>query len=394
MPTSCTNKAPDVTYTYDGLIRNWYLCPKPGYICNEDKTFKICADGFFLLPSTLECLKTCPDGYWGNIPTKQCVKCTLPCGKCINDKTCKTCIKDFFLHYPLPEFNCLGTCPISFWPDRNTDACKDCPKACLTCDSDKVCNSCNKGFFFYKENRECVSKCPDGFYLPELSEFCMKCSASCKTCELKPDACRSCNRGKFFEETIKTCSDKCREGFFGDISDNACKACDKTCLTCKGRLENDCLTCDPKGGVKLVKGYCTNKCPGSLIKKKNSDDCIDLNACFDSLLFNVPKMFNIQILSYKAGLVYKLKDNCGEYAADLATVWQPVPDAVFSVDRFSFEIPIDKLKDGVLNLSVELLYNNSPLKAFTGSSFLITNKVNIILFFVFFCLNNFILDCF
>ena len=359
----------------DNLNKSWYLCPKPGFICNNDKTYKICFDGFFLFPTTLECLKTCPDGFWGNEKTKECVKCTFPCSKCKNDKTCTTCIKDFFLHNLLPEFNCLEKCPISFWADSNTGSCKECNKSCLSCDNDKICNSCNKGFLFYKENRECVAKCPVGFYIPEASETCMKCRLSCRGCELKAESCISCNRGKFFEAFDRTCSDKCRDGFYGDFIDNTCKNCDKTCLTCKGKFENDCLTCDPEGGIKFIKGYCANKCPGNFIKKRNSEDCIDLMACFDSLIFNVPKIFNIQVLNFKASLFYKLRENCNEYASDLSAIWAPVPDALLSSNLLSLEIPIDNLKDGILNLNVDLMYNNNLLKNFSASSFLITNKV-------------------
>jgi proprotein convertase subtilisin/kexin type 5 len=213
-------------------------------------------DGFFLLPTTSECLKTCPDGFWGDIAMKQCIRCTPPCSKCKNDKVCLNCIKDFFLFKDFPEYNCLSTCPEGFYADILTGGCKECNSTCATCESDKLCNSCKKGFLFYRENRECLSKCPSGFFVLEGSSSCTKCATTCKTCETKAEVCTSCNKNLFLDSNLKACMDKCPDGFYGDIADNICKACDKTCLTCKGKLENNCLSCDLKRGIKFIMGYC------------------------------------------------------------------------------------------------------------------------------------------
>jgi hypothetical protein len=48
-----------------------------------------------------------------------------------------------------------------------------------------------------------------------------------------------------------------------------------------------------KRGIKFIMGYCWNSCPGSTVKNKNSEDCININGCFESLIFNVPKIFSI-----------------------------------------------------------------------------------------------------
>lgn len=374
-PSACYNITPHETYTFDWIIKNWYKCPEPGYICNEDKSYKICMDGFYLLPTTKACLKTCPDGFWQDTPEKLCRPCVAPCQKCVNNKTCLSCISNHFVMEEYPENNCLLNCPLSYYADRNTGFCKKCNPACLSCESDKICNSCNKGFVFFRENRECVSKCPVGFYLPPESEMCLKCSSLCRTCEQRSENCTSCNYSRFFDPKSKTCVLKCPSEFYPEIKNNTCNYCHKTCLTCKGALENNCLTCDLTTGVRFIKGYCTDKCPVGMIKKKNSDDCIDFNACIDKLFFNVPKIFNIQINNYKANLLYKLRDNCNEYLNDILVSWLLSPDIILSADNLSVEIPVDKLKDGNLNMYAEMSYNGSIIRSFTASSLLITNKV-------------------
>lgn len=228
--------------------------------------------------------------------------------------------------------------------------------------------------------RDCLSKCPDGYYTPDGSDICNLCGKLCKTCISKADECLSCIKSFFLESKTKSCVAKCTDGSYAELSDNTCQNCDQSCLTCKGKSESDCLSCVQKPSIKFIKGYCTDKCPGNMIKRKNSDDCIDINGCFDSLIFTIPKMFNIQINNYKATLIYKLKTNCADLSSDIKINWIPFPDAFISVDKSTLEIPVDKLKDGNISLTVELYYNLSLIKSFTGSSFLIINKVNQICF--------------
>ncbi len=220
-------------------------------------------------------------------------------------KTCLSCIQNLFLHLPFPNNNCLDICPLSFFANKITGTCQSCKSSCLSCESENICNSCIKGFFFLGEDKDCVSKCPDSFYLSEESETCLKCSSKCKTCEKKEDICITCNEG-FFLDDNNSCVEKCKDGYYGDLNDNICKKCDVSCLTCKGSLDHHCLTCDNNNGLKLIGGFCTNKCKGNFINKKNSEECIDLNACFEYLLLNAPKTFSIQQNSYKANIIYKL----------------------------------------------------------------------------------------
>jgi len=183
----------------------------------------------------------------------------------------------------------------------------------------------------------------------------------------------------FLIQSQNSCSEKCPNGFYGDNSDNICKSCDKTCLTCKGKLENECLSCNLANGVKLLKGYCSNSCPGSMVRKKNSDECNDINICFDSLILKVPKIFSIQLTNYIANVTYKLNVRCNGLAADIVVVWSPIQDAVFSADNMTVEIPVNKLKDGIIDLSVDINYNGNLIKNLTGKSFLLTYKVNIVM---------------
>lgn len=287
-------------------------------------------------------------------------------------------MKDFYLHNLLAEKNCISGCPINFYADKTSGICKACNPACISCNSDKICNSCNKGFFFYKENSECVTKCPDGFFIPENSGICTKCLEICKTCAIQSDLCLSCKQNLFYDENLKTCLNNCKDGFYGEISNNICKPCDPTCLTCKGKMDSDCLSCNSQKKLKLLNGFCSDatKCPGKMMKKKNSDDCIDITSCFDLLLFDIPKIFSIQLINYKVSFVYKLKQNCNEYANDISVKWSNTPEkSIISDDNLSLEIANDKLKEGKIELKVDILYNYMLIKSITGNTLIITYKV-------------------
>lgn len=320
-------------------------------------------------------MKSCPDFYWGDVNSKQCTTCNSSCATCKNEKICISCAENFFFQKELPENNCLTECLDGFYPEKNSRSCRSCNKECKTCDSEKLCNTCNINYYFFKENRECLSKCPDGYYIPENSQICKKCSENCKTCILNAEICTSCNRNLFYEANSQSCLEICPKRYYGEVQNNKCMPCDSTCLTCKGASKSDCLSCIPLNGVRLIFGYCTNKCPGNLVQKKNGDECIDINACFESLFFNIPKMFSIQNQNYKATIDYKIKDSCFDLAKDISFNWLPLPNSILNIDKTSIVIPIEKLKDGRISLNGEVYYNFSLIKAFTGSSILITYKV-------------------
>lgn len=66
------------------FVLNCSLC-RPDGICDE------CYDPYFLLPSTNLCYLQCPQGYYNDLASKNCLPCNSECIKCSNFSSCITC---------------------------------------------------------------------------------------------------------------------------------------------------------------------------------------------------------------------------------------------------------------------------------------------------------------
>lgn len=160
LPGPCVLTCP---YGYYGdFVGNCLPCPKSDYNCRtcnsagwctscydsylfkeeEDKCVPRmynCASGTYLHPKTGgECLKECPDGYYGNDPTP---------GDDATTPTCEPCYSS-------------TSSPFS---------CKTCSggkrKDCLTCDSDK----------YLTADGQCVNSCPKGYFAVNTTMTCDPC---------------------------------------------------------------------------------------------------------------------------------------------------------------------------------------------------------------------------
>lgn len=369
---ACFKDAPGSNYVFDSANAYWYLCPFPGLVCNPDKSFQACVEGFFLLPEKKDCIKACPQGYYPNSATNACEECLKPCQICGSNKICLACIDNFFLD--TINNTCNKSCPVGTYPDIEKKTCMKCELSCFECENAITCNSCIEGFYYYRDKKACLMTCSEGYYIPPDSKNCEKCSDICKTCSDSSTKCDTCGKDSYFDKFSKSCVATCPKGFYADIASNTCSACHLSCLTCKGNNDVDCLSCDISRHLVLNQGYCVNKCSESVSKVDSS--CLNIVDCFDYILLNIPKIFFIQEQRFKGSLAYNLKESCRNLKNDLNLNWKPIQGAVFSSNDSQFELDVSNITEGSLEFAVEILYQSSSILLIKKSTTFITPLVN------------------
>jgi hypothetical protein len=320
-------------------------------------------------------LLNCPDGYWNDVLSKKCQPCKSPCVNCLNDDTCKTCIKDYYFIKDYDINNCIKKCPDNYYPDNGNFQCIKCKDECRTCSTQDICHSCNSKYFYNDELKECNSSCKDGFIENNVTNNCDKCEPKCRSCKGSKNICTSCSRPFYLNHILKDCVEYCPTDTYKDNIYISCEKCHPTCVTCNGSREKDCLTCDEEiQKHKLIFGYCVEGCPSGYIREKDSRNCIDFKNCFNYIIFSNPKIFSITNIDYSASLVYKLNDDCSRFKEDIKIEWNLIPFSIIGFNEIS--IPYDKLKPGILYLKSSIKYEGSEITSIKRETLLVIYKVN------------------
>lgn len=356
------NSSPPTGYFYNSGYH--YPCKSECAVCPDANSCTTCNtyDGYYPLEDDAKkCYLTCPDGYWKNTASQLCSKCDLSCKICKDSKfVCDVCAANYYPKSDLAS-SCHNTPPDETysWDARNSTWYR--------------CPSINN--IFIPELSICVSTCPENYYHSTADNKCLKCDSNCRSCSSTKLQCSGCNLNMYLDNNSKTCVSYCPKEYYGNTVDYTCQPCDPTCLTCKGPYHSDCLSCAEDKGLRLNKGYCNSDCSDNLLKIKNSDDCFDFFQCFDNLYLSMPKLFSIELINYKAALIYKLNAKCLSYASELSIKWYGIPENYISKDFQSVEIAYQNLKEDNYNLKAEISYNNSLITSLSGNSFLVINKV-------------------
>ena len=221
--------------------------------CSTDKnTCTQCEEGDFLYNK--DCVRECPSGYIPNTQTGRCDPCTSPCLQCKgNVDYCTSCIDNYVL---LPDNTCSDNCPEFH---ANVDkVCKPCNnKNCKVCSTDlQECSKCNDTTFLYDAN--CVPTCPVKHYEDKETRKCLPCSDNCDICECE-NKCLVCSEGSVLFENA--CIDKC-PNYYVPVNENngsVCVPCKGSCLKCNVENTNVCLECDET--TFLHNEECVTNCP-------------------------------------------------------------------------------------------------------------------------------------
>ncbi|KAM4678591.1 uncharacterized protein O3C94_010455 [Discoglossus pictus] len=213
-----------------------------------------CHTGYFLDEDN-QCVATCPQGFFGDLFSQSCEKCSVTCESCTgssdNCLKCKSDEYNLFLH----EGSCISTCPDGYF--ENVEGyCEACDNSCKACDENKMkCLSCDEGL--YLENFRCLPNCSLRYYRDEDAGTCNHCPVHCNTCS-NESSCLECSY--LYLLFNGTCKATCPDGYYDDLDVGKCIPCYSSCATCSGTSDDDCESC-PAGNSKLYQGRCLEECP-------------------------------------------------------------------------------------------------------------------------------------
>ncbi|KAL4503396.1 hypothetical protein ABPG72_001002 [Tetrahymena utriculariae] len=241
------------------------------------------------LNSQNKCVIACPNGYYQNTSTAQCVLCSDPnCSTCNSSLICTHCNQNYVL---TPQQICSNTCPIGHY--NHNQICEQCQAYCSSCLSLNACLSCEQNFDLI--NGQCYQKCSKLQYRDQQTLKCMQCDSSCLACSGPLNTnCISCSP-KLAKSSYGKCS-ICDEGEFyqrneqqdiqnGIIDYLSCKKCDSSCQYCNGFTKYECITCisglfyDEMSKLCITKQEIVSqqsnlqKCQNLLIKTQSYNDC-------------------------------------------------------------------------------------------------------------------------
>ncbi|XP_032722555.1 proprotein convertase subtilisin/kexin type 5 isoform X1 [Lontra canadensis] len=144
-----------------------------------------CHPGSFQLEK--ECLLQCREGYYAEISTRRCDRCSKSCRACRGPRPtdCLSCDKFFFLLRSKGE--CLRTCPEHYYGEQNTRTwtCERCHPTCDKCKGKGALNCLSCVWSYHLAGGICASDCLVGEYRVGEGEklSCEKCDESCVECK-------------------------------------------------------------------------------------------------------------------------------------------------------------------------------------------------------------------
>ena len=207
--------------------------------------------GYYLQPSSQVCLKSCPDGYRGDISDVlgTCIPCSPDCSTCeLQTGQCVSCSTGY---YWVPKNKaCLNTCPDNYYHYSANFTCLECDSICDGCydAGNTSCKNCREGYYAQPGGsstspKACLKTCPDGYY--PYDRVCEACSFDCKTCFGSGSwSCYSCSTGYYLQPTSTVCAQTCPPYYYyPDPKTNTCTPCDISCATCSDSANTSCTTC-------------------------------------------------------------------------------------------------------------------------------------------------------
>uniref|UniRef100_A0A673LQY8 Proprotein convertase subtilisin/kexin type 5-like n=1 Tax=Sinocyclocheilus rhinocerous TaxID=307959 RepID=A0A673LQY8_9TELE len=201
-----------------------------------------CRSGLFLVEGGNNCASSCPDGFYLDLDSTMCWKCTENCKKCTSANICTECQTGLSLQ----GNKCQLSCEPSTYYNGHRRACEKCHSTCATCAGTgmEACNECAPGYYF--EDWRCVSSCSVGYYLAEQTTDngdVQKCDPTCYACAGPGERnCSTCVSGYNLENGVCVVSTICKDGEYLSEAEK-CELCSSTCSKCTGPESKDCISC-------------------------------------------------------------------------------------------------------------------------------------------------------
>jgi proprotein convertase subtilisin/kexin type 5 len=128
---------------------------------------KSCVTGNYLFGT--ECRGTCPDRFYENSLTNECMNCVGPCNTCSTLTDCETCLTGFFFNSG--TFRC-NACLVKNCGDCLSDinTCTTCKTGFRVNNSICICDGAN-----FELNGNCLAACPAGYFKDTATQSCLRC---------------------------------------------------------------------------------------------------------------------------------------------------------------------------------------------------------------------------
>lgn len=113
--------------------------------------------GYSIKTSDNQCVDVCGTGFY--IINGTCTKCLSPCNACLNETTCTSCLNGTYYYYNSTlnsTTRCWSLCPEGFYGDSISNQCISCAFNCKTCANiSTLCTSCTG--LYYLSGSTCVT---------------------------------------------------------------------------------------------------------------------------------------------------------------------------------------------------------------------------------------------
>lgn len=300
---SCLLNCPTIGFWEDSFLNLCQPCYQYTAASPNDNTCVTCTGSdpdnclscnstTYLNLATNRCVKTCPDGYYGENSTNQCTPCYEASNPTTDTlKSCKTCFGPsanncLSCHNETFSFfgnnSCLTGCPAGFYPNSNLNLCNPCYQnippstwgSCASCTGPQYndCEGCLDGYNYHVPSKTCVVNCPTGTFANTTTKLCDPCfqatassssdQQSCFTCNGPlVNNCLSCYPGIYYYPQGLRCVTTCPIGSYPNTITNVCDSCADSCASCIGPSSTECTSCGSGLFLDISTSSCVGSCP-------------------------------------------------------------------------------------------------------------------------------------
>ncbi|KRX09958.1 Insulin-like growth factor binding protein, N-terminal [Pseudocohnilembus persalinus] len=207
--------------------------------------------------------------------------CPRYCSSCIDFENCDSCVSANVQR----NVNNQCLCPDKYYQDQSSDDCLECLQYCGTCIDSTTCQSC----IISDGERDIFNQCQcqDSYYQDALSGDCLKCPLYCEICS-DSNTCQTCISSVKERDVSNQC--QCKDGYYQDTGSYDCLECPQYCLTCLDQMT--CQICISSDGERDASNLCI--CKNGYYQDTGSDSCLGIQIYTDILIMYLLLLFQFK----------------------------------------------------------------------------------------------------